>query len=105
LKLRRLGIEATENEVFTCAMATARFLASQKPGGTAYVIGEVVMVGDTMETDILGAVQMGYRSVLVLSGGTRRQDLKKFAYQPDLIVDHVGLIPDEFIFENLPACL
>lgn len=209
LKLRRLGIEASEDDVFTCAMATARFLASQKPGGTAYVIGEhglaaalhrngysvvddeadfvvvgegrtltfemiergvrlvekgarliatnldpncptehgirpgcgaivamieratgveafsvgkpspimmraarkemglrtdeIVMVGDTMDTDILGAVQMGYRSVLVLSGGTRREDLGKFAYQPDLVVDHVGMIPDEFIFGKLLA--
>jgi NagD protein len=64
---------------------------------------ETIMVGDTMETDILGAVQMGYRSVLVLSGGTRRQDLRKFAYQPDLVVDHIGMIPDEFIFGNLAA--
>ena len=66
---------------------------------------EIIMVGDTMETDILGAVQMGYRSVLVLSGGTRRQDLKNFAYQPDLVVDHVGMIPDEYIFEKFGAAL
>src|SRR5207249_3319470 len=39
-KLRRLGIDVGEGHVFTCAMATARFLAQQKPGGTAYVIGE-----------------------------------------------------------------
>src|SRR3984885_16052954 len=39
-KLCRLGIEAEERHVFTCAMATARFLAHQKPNGTAYVIGE-----------------------------------------------------------------
>ena len=58
-----------------------------------------------METDILGAVQMGYRSVLVLSGGTRRQDLKDFAYQPDLVVDNVGMIPDEYIFEKFGAAL
>jgi len=64
---------------------------------------EVIMIGDTMETDILGAVQMGYRSVLVLSGGTKRQDLKNFAYQPDIVVENVGAIPDEFIFEKLAA--
>ena len=64
---------------------------------------EIIMVGDTMETDILGAVQMGYRSVLVLSGGTRKQDLKDFAYQPDLIVDHIGMIPDDFIFQKFGA--
>ena len=39
-KLSRMGIDAEEDDVFTCAMATARFLAKQKPGGTAYVIGE-----------------------------------------------------------------
>ena len=39
-KLSRMGIEVEEEHVFTCAMATARFLAHQKPNGTAYVIGE-----------------------------------------------------------------
>src|SRR5271167_1174288 len=39
-KLQRLGIDVEEEHVFTCAMATARFLARQKPGGTAFVIGE-----------------------------------------------------------------
>jgi NagD protein len=39
-KLRRLGIGVDESHIFTCAMATARFLAPQKPNGTAYVIGE-----------------------------------------------------------------
>ncbi len=197
-KLCRMGIPATEEDVFTCAMATARFLARQKAGGTAYVIGEggllnalhrngysvvedspdyvvigegraftfemiekavrlvergakliatnldpncptdngirpgcgaivamiekatgvqafslgkpsplmmrearkelnlttaeTVMVGDTMETDILGGVQLSYRTILVLSGGTKRSDLSKFAYQPDLVVKDVGEI-------------
>src|SRR5436190_15937880 len=39
-RLQRLGIDVEEEHVFTCAMATARFLAQQKPGGTAFVIGE-----------------------------------------------------------------
>src|SRR2546421_6975124 len=39
-KLQRLGIDVEEEHVFTCAMATARFLARQKPGATAFVIGE-----------------------------------------------------------------
>src|SRR3954447_20098705 len=39
-KLQRLGIDVEEEHVFTCAMATARFLARQKPEGTAFVIGE-----------------------------------------------------------------
>lgn len=195
-KLRRLGIEVGESHIFTCAMATARFLAAQKPRGTAYVIGEggllhalhengyaivdhdpdyvvvgegravnyemvetavrmvlggakliatnldpncptqaglrpgcgaivamletatgrrafsvgkpsavmmraarkelgldasrTTIIGDTMETDILGGVQLGYRTILVLSGGTSREDLDGFAYRPDLVVESIA---------------
>lgn len=195
-KLRRFGIQAEESHIFTCAMATARFLAAQKPAGTAYVIGEggllqalhqngyavvdhepdyvvigegravtyemmetavrlvlagaklvatnldptcptqsglrpgcgaivamletatgrralsvgkpspvmmrmargelgvdasqTTMIGDTMETDILGGVQLGYRTILVLSGGTRREDIDRYAYRPDRIVESIA---------------
>ena len=51
---------------------------------------ETIMIGDTMDTDILGGVQMGYRTVLVLSGGTKRTDLSKYAYAPDKIVDSLA---------------
>ena len=192
-KLAYMGIDVDEENVFTSAMATARFLAKQKPDGTAFVIGEgglltalhengyavvdyepdyvvvgegrtfnleqveravnmifrgakliatnmdpncptesgirpgcgamvamletatgikafsvgkpspimmraarkelglatdeTTMIGDTMETDILGAVQLGFHSVLVLSGGTRRDDVPRYAYRPDVIVE------------------
>src|SRR5437588_9821146 len=191
-KLARMGVEVEEEHVFTCAMATARFLAQQKPDGTAFVIGEgglltalhqngyavvdhepdyvvvgegrtfnlelveaavrmilggakliatnldpncptdnglrpgcgalvamleiatgvkafsvgkpspvmmraarkelglttdeTAIIGDTMETDILGGVQLGYHTVLVLSGGTRSDDLGRFAYEPEVVV-------------------
>ena len=39
-KLERLGIKVDEEHIFTCAMATARYLASQNPRATAFVIGE-----------------------------------------------------------------
>src|SRR5215203_3600447 len=39
-KLRKLGFDVNDEDIFTCAMATARYLASKKPHGTAYVIGE-----------------------------------------------------------------
>ncbi|MCI0681760.1 MAG: HAD-IIA family hydrolase, partial [Gemmataceae bacterium] len=195
-KLARLGIEVEDEHVFTSAMATARFLAQQKPEGTAFVIGEgglltalhqhgyavvdhepdfvvvgegrtfnleqveaatrmilrgsmliatnmdpncptdqglrpgcgamaamletatgvkafsvgkpsplmmraarkelglatdeTVMIGDTMETDILGGVQLGFHTVLVLSGGTRREDLPRYAYRPEFIAESLG---------------
>ena len=55
---------------------------------------ETIMIGDTMETDILGGVQMGYRTVLVLSGGTKRADLDRYAYCPDFVVDSVAEYAD-----------
>ncbi|HYV38216.1 MAG TPA: HAD-IIA family hydrolase [Gemmataceae bacterium] len=199
-KLQRLGIDVEESHIFTCAMATARFLARQKPGGTAFVIGEggllnalhtngyaivdkdpdyvvvgegrtmnfemleaglkmilggaklvatnldpncptvdgtrpgcgaivamletaagvkafglgkpsplmlraarkelglatdeTIVIGDTMDTDILGGVQLGFKTILVLSGGTRREDLTRFAYRPDCVVDSLADLSD-----------
>ncbi|MEM1085289.1 MAG: HAD-IIA family hydrolase [Verrucomicrobiota bacterium] len=201
LKLRRLGIDASDDEVFTCAMATARFMAAQCPRGTAFVLGEnglshalhingftvadddvdyvvvgegrtinfemleratrlvekgarliatnmdsrcptetgvrpgcgaivamiekatgreafsvgkpspvmmryarkeldlrtdeVVMVGDTMYTDVLGGVQMGYTTVLVLSGHTSEEEIKEYAYRPDYVAESVAHLPEE----------
>jgi len=203
LKLNRLGIPAKEQHVFTCSMATARYLARQKPSGTAFVIGEgglltalhkngyavvdhspdyvvvgegrtvtlemletatqmildgakliatnldpncptklgtrpgagatvayletatgakamnigkpspimmraarkelglatseTIMIGDTMETDILGGVQMGYRTILVLTGSTRSNDVHRFAYTPDRVIDSIAQLVEPTI--------
>lgn len=195
-KLHKLGIEVSEDHIYTSAMATAKFLASQIPRGTAYVLGEgglltslhengislvesepefvvlgegrnftlemvqkavdmilngakfittnrdpspkkkgwanlgiaattamieeatgikaftigkpgpvmmrsarkalgletaeTTIIGDTMGTDIQGGVQMGYKTILVLSGITRVEELKQYAFKPDLVVDSVN---------------
>lgn len=39
-----------------------------------------------METEILGGIQMGYRTILTLTGSTKMEDLAKYPYQPDRIV-------------------
>ena len=39
-KLKRLGLDVSEDHFYTSALATASFLASQHPGGSVYVIGE-----------------------------------------------------------------
>jgi NagD protein len=199
-RLVRLGLDVEEEHVFTSAMATARFLSQQKPGGTAFVIGEgglltalhqngyavvdhdpdyvivgegrtfnlelvetavkmllngakliatnmdpncptqngtrpgcgafvalletatgvkafsvgkpspvmmraarkelglttdqTTMIGDTMETDILGGVQLGFHTVLVLSGGTRPDDLPRYAYRPETVVPSLAELAD-----------
>jgi NagD protein len=197
-KLGRLGINVTENHVYTSAMATGKFLSSQIPNGTAYVLGEgglisslhengitlvntdpdfvvlgegrnftlemvqravdmilagakfvttnrdpspkkkgwdnlgiasttamieeatgirafvvgkpgpvmmrgarkalgletaeTTIIGDTMDTDIRGGVQMGYKTILVLSGITKKEHLIRYAYKPDLVVESVNEI-------------
>jgi NagD protein len=39
-RLRASGLEVPEKSIWTSALATARFLADQRPGGSAFVIGE-----------------------------------------------------------------
>src|SRR4051794_7014149 len=39
-RLRTSGIDIPEEAIWTSALATARFLDDQRPGGTAFVIGE-----------------------------------------------------------------
>jgi NagD protein len=47
-----------------------------------------------METDILGGVQLGFHTILVLSGGTRFEEISQYAYQPELIVESVATLAD-----------
>src|ERR1700760_618902 len=39
-RLRNSGIDVPEESIWTSALATARFLEDQRPGGSAFVIGE-----------------------------------------------------------------
>jgi NagD protein len=39
-RLQRIGIDVTEDRIYTSALATAQFLKMQLPNGTAFVIGE-----------------------------------------------------------------
>ncbi|HUX37181.1 MAG TPA: HAD-IIA family hydrolase [Rectinemataceae bacterium] len=48
-KLARLGIEVAPEHFYTSALATASFLASQRPGGSAYVLGEPGLINALYE--------------------------------------------------------
>jgi NagD protein len=39
-RLRTVGLDVPEKAIWTSALATARFLSQQRPGGSAHVIGE-----------------------------------------------------------------
>jgi NagD protein len=61
-----------------------------------------IMVGDRMDTDIISGLEAGLRTVLVLTGSTRREDVETFPYRPSRIVDSVAdLIP--FVDQDQPS--
>lgn len=66
---------------------------------------EVVMIGDTMETDIRGAVESGMLSYLVLSGSTTVDLVGDYVYQPTRVLQSVAeLVPE--ILTGIPSdCL
>ena len=50
-KLGRMGLDVDESHFYTSARATAAFLASQKPKGTAYVIGDAGIINALYDVD------------------------------------------------------
>jgi NagD protein len=54
---------------------------------------ETAIVGDRMDTDIIAGVEAEITTVLVLSGVTRKDDLVRYAYQPNYVLNGVGDIP------------
>lgn len=80
--------EATGRKAFVTGkpspvmMRSARKFLGLETAGTT-------VIGDTMETDIRGGVQMGYKTILVLSGISTQESLQHYAYKPDLTVGSV----------------
>lgn len=195
-RLSRSGIDIPEDSIWTSALATARFLAEQAPGSSAYVIGEAgltsamheegfiladsdvefvvlgetrtysfeaitrairlvkggakfiatnpdvtgpsaegplpatgavaamitaatgilpyyigkpnplmmrtalnrigahsetsVMIGDRMDTDVKSGLEAGMRSVLVLSGSTREEEIAQYPFRPTTVLDGIA---------------
>ena len=59
-----------------------------------YHRAEVAIIGDRMDTDILAGVESEIDTVLVLSGVTDKEVIKKFAYSPSIILSDVGEIAE-----------
>jgi NagD protein len=55
----------------------------------------VIMIGDTMETDIRGAIEAGMYGFLVLSGSTQLESVGDYVYQPTRILHSVADIAEE----------
>ena len=69
-------------------------IATRKLGVHA---SDAVMIGDRMDTDIIGGLEAGMTTCLVLSGVTDKSMIDSFPYKPDYIFNNVGEIsPDKF---------
>ena len=53
---------------------------------------DTVMIGDRMDTDIVGGLEAGMKTCLVLSGVSHRETLGEFPYRPDYVFENVGEI-------------
>ncbi|MBN1310958.1 MAG: HAD-IIA family hydrolase [Anaerolineae bacterium] len=53
------------------------------------------MLGDRLNTDILGAKRLGMGAILVLTGISSREDLAASDAQPDYIFDDIAALADE----------
>jgi NagD protein len=56
---------------------------------------QVVMIGDTMETDIRGATEAGMQSFLVLTGSTQIEVIGDYVYQPTRVLQSVADLVEE----------
>ena len=53
---------------------------------------ETIMIGDTMETDIKGATDLDFKSVLVLTGSTTEEDIAAYPFKPTYVVTAIDKV-------------
>ncbi len=82
-RLRAIGLDVPAGNIFTSAMAAARFLKAQKPGGTAFVIGES---GLTEAVHDIGYVITDIAPDYVVLGETHSYNLGRITKAVRLIV-------------------
>ncbi|MEN8244445.1 MAG: HAD hydrolase-like protein [Thermodesulfobacteriota bacterium] len=94
-RLAGMGIDVPEDCFYTSAMATASFIKLQRPDGCSTHV-----IGDRMDTDIVGGLEAGMATCLVLSGVTSREGMGRFPYQPDYVFNNLGEIDPETLLST-----
>lgn len=89
IKLARMGLDVSEDHFYTSALATASFLATQCPGGSAYVIGEPGLVNALYEA---GFSMNDYNPDYVVLGETRSITYEKIEHAVMLVQKGAKLI-------------
>lgn len=88
-KLFRLGLDIDADNFYTSALATAAFLASQTPKGSAYVIGEPGLVYALYEA---GISMNDYNPDYVVVGESRSYNIEKLERAVRLVLNGARLI-------------
>ena len=89
MKLERMGLDVSPDHFYTSAMATAEFLDAQKPGCTAYVIGEAALTKALYDHRIyMNDVNPDY----VVVGETRTYSFEKIEKAIELVLKGAKLI-------------
>lgn len=85
----RMGIEVDEKVFYTSALATASFLASQKPGGSAYIIGDAGLINALYN---VGYTMNNVDPDYVVMGETHSYSFEKIAHAVNLVLRGAKLI-------------
>jgi NagD protein len=88
-RLRASGLDVPEESIWTSALATARFLESQRPGGSAFVIGEA---GLTTALHAAGYTLTEREPDYVVLGETRTYSFERITHAIRLIVNGARFI-------------
>src|SRR3954469_7853827 len=88
-RLRTSGLDVPEERIWTSALATARFLESQRPGGSAFVIGEA---GLTTALHHAGYTLTERDPDYVVLGETRTYSFERITHAIRLIVNGARFI-------------
>lgn len=55
-------------------------------------LNETIAIGDKLETDILGAIRTGIRSLMVMGGVSSEEDLQKSEYKPTWVMQDLSAV-------------
>jgi NagD protein len=68
---------------------------ASKRDGIEFKRENIVIIGDRMDTDILGGIESGICTILLLSGISKLEDIKTYSYSPDMIFNNLNEILNE----------
>jgi NagD protein len=88
-KMARLGINVGEDHFYTSALATASFLANQKPNGSAYIIGDAGLIHAMYSA---GYTVNNVNPDYVVVGDTHSYNFEKIELAVNLVIRGAKLI-------------